>query len=98
MTLFKRIKPGDWVIYRRTRRKNRPSAKARDISPTAHGDGYCYVVDKFRKVQSITEDGKVILLTPKGKTHVCDVNSPALVRAGWLTCILQYRHFRKICL
>ena len=64
-----RFSPGDWVVYQKTKFSRHPGPRARSIQPTAHGDGYVYVVDKFWVVEDVESDGSVQLRTRTGKRH-----------------------------
>lgn len=91
-----KFKVGDKVVFKKTRNRMHPGRKAHDIYPSAHGDYYTYLVDKYRKVQAVTPDGQVVLVSPKGKTQVMDAGSPCLKKAGWIDRLLHYKVFAKI--
>ena len=92
----RKFKVGDKVIFKKTRNRMRPGRNAHDVAPTVHGDYYTYLVDKYRKVQGVTPEGMVILISPKGKTQVMNAGSPCLKKAGWIDRLLHYRDFAKI--
>ncbi len=75
--------PGDQVIVCRTRHKSHPGRRARDVRPAAHGDDYCYYVEKLWTVVDVLADGRLLLTTPRGKQHVVGANDPNLRRVNW---------------
>lgn len=77
------FRPGDQVIYSKTKFSRRPGPRAVNVRPSSNGDSYAYVVDKFWVVQSVAEDGSVTLCTRTGKTHTVAVNDPLLRRANF---------------
>ena len=74
---------GDRVIYTRDKYSNRPGPRAKNVSPTPHGETYTYQVDKYWIVTSITPDGALVLQTRRGKVHTVPMNDNRLRRANW---------------
>lgn len=83
--------PGDPVIYRVTKHSAHPGPRAKEIWPSAHGENYTYVVDKFWIVAEIRDDGKLLLNTRRGKRHVVDSNDPLLRHPHWWEWV-RYRN------
>lgn len=79
----KRLRPGDAVIYTVQKQGPHPGPRAKEVDATPHGEFYVYQVDKFWTVQDVTEDGRVVLRTRKGKTHLVDADDPRLRKAHW---------------
>ena len=75
--------PGDWVIYRKSKRSPVPGPRAKQIAPSVHGDDYGYVVDKFWIVQEVLPDGRLRLRTRRGKDHQIAPDDPNLRRPRW---------------
>jgi hypothetical protein len=75
--------PGDWVIFRKEKHSTSPGPRAENIHAAPKGDDYYYQVDKFWVVAETRPDGKVVLRTRRGKTHVVNANDPHLRRARW---------------
>lgn len=73
-----KLSPGDWVIYRKQKISNSPGERAIDVRPSSGGDLYQYMVDKFWVVLDVTEDGKVVLRTRRGKQHTVEGDDPRL--------------------
>ncbi len=65
-----RFVPGEWVIYCKTKFSPQPGARARNVQPASNGDEYCYTVDKFWVVAAVTDEGRLVLRTRRGKQHV----------------------------
>ena len=74
------VHPGDWIVYCKTKFSQHPGERARNVKPTAHGDEYCYTVDKYWIIESMTSGGQVCLRTPGGKRHVVTADDPHLRR------------------
>ncbi len=75
--------PGDPVIFHKTKYSQRPGPRAREVTPTPHGDDYAYVVDKYWLVKECRDDGTLILVTRRGKEHHVKADSPNLRHANW---------------
>ena len=74
---------GDPVIYHKTKYSENPGPRAREVTPTPHGDDYAYVVDKHWRVKNVLPNGKLVLVTRRGKEHVIQADSPNLRPANW---------------
>ena len=75
--------PGDPVIYHKTKYSQSPGPRAREVTPTPHGDDYAYIVDKYWLVKERRDDGTVLLVTRRGKEHLVREDSPNLRHANW---------------
>ena len=89
-------RPGDWMIYRKTKHGVRPGPRARCIDPEPLGDGYTYVVDKFWVVIGPTGDGRLLLRTRRGKTRLMDPDDPDLRPAHWWERLLYRQRFEPV--
>ena len=87
------FKPGDRVVYCRMKHKSHPSRRARDVHPAANGDDYSYYIEKFWVVQQVCDDGRLLLQTPRGKTHLVSPDDPNLRHASWLDKIRHRSRF-----
>jgi hypothetical protein len=87
------FRPGDRVVFFRTRHKSHPGRRARGVRPSAHGDDYSYYVEKFWVVADVLDDGRLLLQTPRGKQHEVDVDDPNLQHASWLDRLLHRQRF-----
>ncbi|WP_231746738.1 hypothetical protein [Maioricimonas rarisocia] len=97
MTLLKSsFKPGDWVVYRKTKFTPHPGPRAQDVHPTQGGDDYVYSVDKFWTVAEILEDGQLVLQTRRGKTHTISPEDPLLRKAGFLERLIYRERFPRL--
>lgn len=69
-----KLKPGDWVIYRKQKISRSPGERAIDVRPSSGGEMYQYMVDKFWVVEEVLADGRVVLRTRRGKQHTVDAD------------------------
>ena len=83
---------GDRVVFRKAKFTPHPGQRAQKIRPTANGDDYCYVVEKFWIVAN------VMLPTRRGKTHVIDAQDPNLRHATLWDRIRHRAHFNQLSL
>ena len=84
---------GDWVVYRKTKFGERPTGRAVDVTPSAHGDGYTYLVDKYWVVESTKENGRVVVRTRRGKRHEIDADDRRFRRAALWERVLHRTRF-----
>jgi hypothetical protein len=75
------IKSGDVVVYRKHKHTPLPGPRARQVHAATKGDCYNYIIDKFWIVGNVLSDGRLLLRTRGGKTHVVDCRDPNLRRA-----------------
>ncbi len=87
---------GDPVIYMMTKQSSHPTLRATKVSPSAHGDQYNYVVEKFWVVSEITEDGNLIVQTRRGKSRELSKTDPNLKRANWWHRWLYRNRFPEV--
>ncbi|MCA9047076.1 MAG: hypothetical protein KDA89_00010 [Planctomycetaceae bacterium] len=90
----KTFKPGDLVIYRKTKYSTHPGPRAENVHPAPNGDSYSYTVEKFWVVTEISADGSVVAVTPRGKTNRISADDPGLKRANWLQRLLHRSRFQ----
>lgn len=64
-----RFKINDWVICTREKHGLSPGKRAKNISPSPHGELYSYEVDKYWIVRE-KSDSQLVLETRTGKRHV----------------------------
>jgi hypothetical protein len=76
------FRPGDYVVYKKTKFSRRPGPRAVNVRPASNGDSYSYTVDKYWVVQRVAEDGTIVLHTPGGKVHHVNADDPLLRRAN----------------
>ena len=88
-------KPGDPVVFIRTKRKTHPGRRACEVRPAANGDDYCYFVKKFWVVTDVLSDGRLLLQTPRGKRHLVDADDPGLSHASLLQRFLHRHQFSQ---
>lgn len=74
---------GDLVVFSVTKFSTDPGPRAHDIHPAPYGETYHYQVDKFWVVGDVLDDGKLLLLTRRGKRHTVTPDDPRLRLARW---------------
>jgi hypothetical protein len=84
---------GDLVVYSKEKHGLSPGPRAKEVLPAEHGDEYHYRVDKQWVVVATRDDGKIVLCTRRGKTHVVDPDDRALRRATLLDRLRYHRRF-----
>jgi hypothetical protein len=84
------FKSGDSIVYRKSKQTTHPGRRAQSVRANPKGDQYSYCVDKFWIVRRVRGDGKLIVETRRGKTHVLDPSDPNLRRPT----LLQRIRFR----
>ncbi len=90
---FGKFRPGDAVIYRMEKHTTCPGPRAQNVRPELKGDYYRYVVDKFWCVAEVLSDGRLRLVTRRGKQHIVDCNDPHLRRPSWWEALIYRRRF-----
>ena len=91
-----RVRVGDWMIYRKTKRSNQPGPRAKGVRSAQRGDDYAYTVDKFWVVAEIIDDERIQLRTRQGKEHVISMGDPQLRRANWWERFLYRDRFAAV--
>lgn len=72
---------GDWVVYRKTKFSPTPGPRAENITPSPAGEEYSYQVDKYWVVVELLPDGRLVLMTRRGKRHEVAPDDPNLRRS-----------------
>lgn len=80
---MKEFAPGDPVIYRMPKYSACPGQRAQNIRPATRGESYSYDIDKFWLVDGVLEDGKLRLVTRRGKVRVLDSTDTHLRKPRW---------------
>ena len=88
--------PGDWAVYRKSKRSTNPGRRACRVKANAKGETYAYVVEKFWVVERVLPNGNLILRTARGKTHQIDPEDPNLLRPNLLARLRWGERFRSI--
>ncbi len=86
--------PGDWVVYKKSKRSSSPGPRAKRVVGSHKGESYTYVVDKFWVVESVLPDGQLLLRTAKGKANVVVATDWNLRHASLLQRILWRSRFQ----
>jgi hypothetical protein len=94
----RKFRPGDTVVYRKSKRTPHPGRRAQYVRATLKGDDYSYVVDKIWVIRQVQDSGDLVLETRRGKRHVIDPSDPnlrhptLLQRIRYRERIAQLRH------
>ena len=96
VSLAEQYQPGDWVIYKKSKYSAHPGPRAQNVAPAQRGEKYAYTVAKFWVVGDVLDDGRLLLLTRRGKEHVMDCNDPALHLAKWWERLLYRNRFAAV--
>jgi hypothetical protein len=86
-------KSGDWAVYRKSKQGSNPGRRAAQVVASLKGETYGYVVDKFWVVDEVLSDGKLRLVTARGKMHTIDANDPNLRHPGLIQKFLWRERF-----
>jgi hypothetical protein len=78
------FKPGDPVIFRKTKISTCPGPRAISIHPQGRGETYTYQVDKFWVVDQPIDGEMLLVRTRRGKVHRIRADDPNLRRANLL--------------
>jgi len=73
--------PNDWVVYTREKHSLSPGRRAKNISPSPHGEMYSYEVDKYWVVRNVSER-EIVLETRRGKQSILSSNDSRLRKAN----------------
>lgn len=88
--------PGDWAIYRKSKRSKVPGPRASSVRPNLKGETYNYVVKKFWMVDEVHADGTLTMRTTRGKTHRVPADDPNLTRPSWFARLRWRERFMAI--
>jgi hypothetical protein len=89
-------KKGDWVIYKMQKTSDHPGPRARNRSAAPKGDFYNYIVDKFWIVHEVMDNGRLEVVTRRGKHRIVESTDPRLRKASWLERIFFAGRFRIV--
>ena len=84
---------GDWAVYRKSKQGANPGRRAAQVIASSKGETYRYIVDKFWVVDEVLADGRLRLVTARGKVHTIDPDDPNLRRPGLLQRLLWRERF-----
>jgi hypothetical protein len=90
------FQPGDWVIYRKSKRSAAPGPRAQQVSPSSKGDNYSYVVDKFWIVAEVLNGSHLKLKTRRGKEHIIPLDDQNLRPLKFWQRWLYRRRFQEV--
>lgn len=96
MTTQAEWKSGDWAVYRKSKQGANPGRRAAQVVASSKGETYRYVVDKFWVVDEVMPDGRIKLITARGKVHTISSDDPNLRRPGFLQRFLWRERFAVV--
>ena len=76
-------KPGDRVVYTASKHSRHPGPRAEQVTPERHGEGYFYDVRKYWLVRSVDADGRLTVVTRRGKERHVRADDERLRPARW---------------
>ncbi len=79
--MSKGYRVGDRVVYTRDKYTPCPGPRAKNIFATPNGEAYQYQVEKYWVVVQVRSDGKLVVQTRRGKTHLLRDDDPQLRKA-----------------
>lgn len=85
--------PGQWAIYRKSKRSATPGPRAASVQATPKGEQYSYVVDKFWVVRRVLDSGTLELQTPSGKRREISSDDPNLRKPSWIERLIWRERF-----
>ncbi len=88
-----KFKVKDRVVYTRDKYTSCPGPRAKNVEATPNGEAYAYQVDKFWIVKEILDDGRLVLMTRRGKEHVVYDDDPRLRKASIFERVIKTQLF-----
>lgn len=88
-------KPGDRVVYLATKHSAHPGPRAEDVHPEQHGEGYWYDVKKYWIVGRVHSDGRLTVVTRRGKERAVAADDPRLRPARWWESLFFSNRFPR---
>ena len=77
-----RPRPGGAIVYRMQETCSCPGPDAIDVYPSAHGESYDYLANKYWRVEEVLADGSIVALTPLMEHQYLRRNDPNLRKAN----------------
>lgn len=71
------------IVFRKPKRGTAPSPRAINVRPAPHGDDYGYEIEKYWRVTAVLPDGRLEVVTRRGKRHTVEATDPHLRRANF---------------
>jgi hypothetical protein len=76
-------KPGDRVVFTAAKHSAHPGPRAELVQPEPNGEGYSYNVKKYWLVVGTRPDGRLTVVTRRGKERLVLAADPRLRPARW---------------
>ena len=88
---------GDPVVYVACKYTTRPGPRAEHVHPCTHGETYSYIVRKLWKVVGVGDNGRIEVVTPRGKRRLLAADDPRLHRASpWEVLGFRVRWHKRL--
>ena len=75
---------GQHVVYLLQKHGTNPGPRSEQVHAAVYGDHYRYMVRKLWTVSKVLDNGRIEVVTRKGKTHIVPADDPRLHSAGLL--------------
>jgi hypothetical protein len=96
-SIFRRpLRPGAPIVYRVQETSSCPSPDAIDVYPSERGESYCYLEEKYWRVEEVLEDGSILALTPLMEHQYVRPNDPNLRRANLIERVRYAARFPSL--
>ena len=92
---MRQFEVGQKVVYTRDKYTSRPGPRAKNIVASQHGESYEYQVDKYWLVERVLPDGRLDLVTRRGKLHTVDADDPRLRPANLIEKLIKGHLFPR---
>jgi hypothetical protein len=89
-------KTGDRVVYMATKHSTHPGPRAESVAPEPHGEGYSYNVKKYWLVMGVQSDGRLKVVTRRGKHRLLPTGDPRLRPARWWESLFLGSRFPQL--
>jgi hypothetical protein len=76
-------RPGDRVVYTASKHSRHPGPRAERVTPERNGEGYHYDVRKYWIVRAVDADGRLTVVTRRGKERHIAASDERLRPARW---------------
>ena len=75
---------GQPVVYTIPKNSERLGSRAKDLPPPEHGETDTGYIGKYWSIDEVRGDGRLVLRTESGKTHVVQSDDPGLrIATAW---------------
>jgi hypothetical protein len=94
--LRRRLRAGAPIVYRMTETSTCPGHDAYDVQPSAHGEFYYYLTNKYWRVEEVRQDGWIVARSPLMEQHYLRGDDPNLRKASVLERLRHATRFPQL--